>query len=119
MAQGMKTIIAGTRTITSYALVAEAIAESGFAIAEVVSGGARGVDSLGEHWARRNGVPLRLFPADWDRHGKAAGYIRNAQMGDYADALIAVTTGSPGTRNMIEYATRKGLKVFVKRVTEG
>lgn len=110
----MKTIIAGTRTILDYNLVKKTIAESGFKITEVVSGCAKGVDTFGERWAAEHGVPVKKFPAAWKTHGKAAGSIRNAQMGDYAEALIAVTTGSPGTRNMIEYAKKKGLKVFVK-----
>ena len=112
----MRTIIAGTRTITDYRLVEQAVAESGIPITEVVSGCAKGVDTLGEMWAQLHQRPVARFPVDWKKHGKAAGPIRNAEMGDYAEALIAVTTGSPGTRNMIEYARKKGLKVFVKTV---
>jgi len=112
----MKTIIAGTRTITNYNLVEKAVEDSGFAVTEVVSGCARGVDTLGEEFAKKWRIPVKKFPADWSKHGKAAGYLRNKEMGDYAEALIAITTGSPGTRNMIEYATKKGLKVFVVRV---
>lgn len=112
----MKTIIAGSRTVTDYELVSAAVAGSGFVITEVVSGMARGVDTLGEDWARIHKIPVKKFPALWQEFGKSAGFIRNAEMGDYAEALIAVTTGSPGTRNMIDYATKKGLKVFVVRV---
>lgn len=125
----MKTIIAGTRTIGNplihpasvceehYKLLQDAIRASGFRITEVVSGCARGVDTLGEKWAIQHGVPVKKFPAAWKTHGKSAGAVRNAQMGDYAEALIAFTTGSPGTRNMIEYAKKKGLKVFVKELS--
>jgi hypothetical protein len=109
----MKTIIAGSRTITDYWHVLCAVSRSGFEITEVVSGTARGVDKLGERWAECHNIPVKRFPADWSKHGKAAGHIRNAEMGDYAEALIAVTNGSGGTRNMIEYAKKKGLKVFV------
>ena len=109
----MKVIIAGSRTITDMAILVQAISDSGFAITEVVSGGASGVDTLGEQWADENGVGVRLFRADWDRHGKAAGPIRNCQMAGYADALITLWDGkSRGTQDMIYQARLKGLKVF-------
>lgn len=112
----MKTIIAGSRSIGDLATVLRAVNEAGWTITEVVCGGARGVDTLGELWAHRAGVPVRRFPADWDKHGKAAGPIRNGEMADYAEALIAIWDGvSPGTWNMIQQGRRRGLKVFVYR----
>ena len=81
---------------------------------EIVSGGARGADSLGEQWARKNHVGLIVFPADWDAYGKKAGIIRNEQMGEYADGLIAFWDGeSRGTSHMINYAKNNGLDVIV------
>lgn len=113
----MKVIIAGGRNVTTYAYVEDAVKDSGFNITEVVSGCARGADTLGEKYANNNGITIKKFPADWDTHGKRAGYIRNCQMGDYADALIAIWDGeSRGTKHMIDYATKKGLEVFVYRV---
>jgi hypothetical protein len=112
----MKVIIAGSRTITDMREVTAAIAASGFDITEVVCGGARGVDALGWEWAWRNCIPRKEFPALWERYGKSAGYKRNVQMAEYAEALIAITTGSRGTQHMIDIATARGLKVFVRRV---
>ena len=113
----MNVIVAGSRTITDIKVVACAIEESGFEVSEVVSGAARGVDSLGEEWAKSKAIPVRRFPADWNGKGKGAGFIRNAEMADYADALVAVWDGkSRGTANMIEQAKRKGIKVYVKEV---
>lgn len=110
----MKTIIAGSRDIRFPIVVKQAIITSGFDITEVVCGGAKGVDGLGESWALQNGIPVKHFPADWSQHGKSAGYKRNVLMGDYADALIAVWDGaSKGTNHMINIATKKGLKVYV------
>jgi hypothetical protein len=110
----MKTIIAGSRNITQYATVTRAIFEAGFDISEVVSGTARGVDQLGEVWAKRYQIPVKKFPANWDTHGKLAGFIRNTEMAEYADALIAIWDGqSRGTKHMIDIANRKGLKVYV------
>lgn len=119
---GMKTIIAGSRDINDYELVVAAIEQSGFTITEVVSGKARGVDTLGEAWAKIHNIPVKPFPAEWRPKGKldkAAGIKRNINMGNYADALIAVWDGkSRGTEHMIRIATVKGLKVFVLKVLE-
>lgn len=112
----MKVIIAGGREITDYDLVLKAVLNAGFDITAVVSGGARGVDAMGERFAEEAGIQLFKFPADWDKHGRAAGPIRNQVMGDFADALIAIWDGqSRGTKHMIDYATKKGLKVYVER----
>lgn len=111
----MKTIIAGSRTITDYSIVKKAIQESGFNITEVVCGLAKGVDLLGEQYAMENKIPVKYFPADWNTYKSSAGPMRNEQMGDYADALIAVYENkSKGTTHMIQYATKKGLKIYVK-----
>ena len=112
----MRTIIAGTRTITDYQLVKDAVKESGFEISVVICGMAKGVDSLGLQYAEENDLPVEKYPANWEKFGKSAGYKRNVEMADVADALIAVTTGSPGTRHMIDIARAKGFKVFVKEV---
>jgi hypothetical protein len=113
----MKVIIAGSRGITDEHLIFNAIKESGFEITEVVSGGAAGVDKFGEKYANRNDIPLKIFLADWEKKKASAGIIRNAEMANYAEALIAVWDGkSKGTKNMIEIAGRKGLLVFVEVV---
>lgn len=110
----MRVIIAGGRNITDPQSVIDAVVASGFEVTEVVSGGAPGVDANGEAWARARGLPVRVFPADWDAHGNAAGPIRNRQMADYAEALIAIHDGeSRGTADMIRSAETAGLKVFV------
>jgi hypothetical protein len=110
----MKVIIAGSREITDFNTVKIAYEKSGFKATEIVSGAARGVDYLGELLAKNLSIPVKRFPADWNTHGKRAGPIRNAEMANYADALIAVWDGqSKGTENMITQARRKDLSVFV------
>lgn len=110
----VRVIIAGSRNITKYNIIEDAVKSSDFHISEVVSGAARGVDTLGEEWAEKNKVHCKKFPADWDTYGKSAGIIRNVQMADYADALIAVWDGaSRGTSHMIRTAKERNLKVFV------
>lgn len=115
----MKVIIAGSRTLRSFGVVRRAIYHGCAALqiakpSEVVSGGASGVDSTGELWAGANGVPVRRFPADWIRYGLGAGPIRNREMADYADALIAVWDGkSRGTADMIRQMRERGKPVEV------
>lgn len=117
----MRTIIAGSRTITDSAVVEEAVRASGFAPSVVLSGTARGVDVLGEQWAANKRIPLERYPADWNKHGKAAGPIRNQQMADAAGpggALVAIPgPGSVGTHDMIRRAKARGLKVYVHDLT--
>ncbi len=109
-------IIAGSRTITSYGTLLNAIELFDHPITEVVSGRARGVDQLGEQYARQNGIPIKEFPAKWNRYGKSAGYRRNTEMAEYADALIALwDSKSKGTEHMINLARDKGLFVVVQK----
>jgi len=116
----MKVIIAGSRTITDYEFVLEAIEESGFKITEVVSGCANGVDKLGERYALENNIPIKLFPAQWIKYGRGAGIIRNKEMAEYADALIACWDGtSAGTRNMMWQVNDFNLKMYLKRLNMG
>lgn len=110
----MKVIIAGSRDINDYRLVEEAILESPFYVEEVVCGMARGVDLIGESWAIKTSTPVRKFYAKWNELGKMAGHVRNKEMADYADALIAVWDGkSSGTKNMILTMERLNKPVFV------
>lgn len=113
----MKTIIAGSRSITDYAVLLHALTECGWTVTEVISGGARGADRLGEQFAREFDLPLHLCPADWDRYGKRAGYVRNAEMASQAEALIALWDGkSKGTVDMIRRAVDLDLQVYIKEI---
>lgn len=110
----MRTIIAGSRGIISLETVFEAIEKSCFEVTTVISGGAKGVDVLGETWGAANNVPVEIYKADWGAHGKSAGPIRNVKMAEVAEALIAVWDGeSKGTKHMIDVARAKGLKVYI------
>jgi hypothetical protein len=111
----MKMIIAGGRDyiITEYhkSRIAELIKKHN--VSEIVSGGARGADAEGEKIARELSIPIKVFPAQWDKHGKAAGPIRNKQMAVYGDILVILPGGS-GTNNMRNQA--KGEKLMVYRL---
>lgn len=114
----MKTIIAGSRDLLDYNVVAETIRDRlPWKITHVVSGRARGADTLGEKWAEANEIPLSYYPANWDKYGKRAGYVRNLEMAQNAEALLAFWDGeSPGTKMMIKLAKEHGLQVFVEKV---
>ena len=100
----MKLIIAGSRNIDKHKVMhwldRNGVDDEDL---EIICGMAKGPDLAGKEWASTLPVPVIEFPADWDKYGKKAGYIRNAQMAAYADELLAFWDGkSKGTRNMIE-----------------
>jgi len=100
----MKLVIAGSRTIALPATDMWSLMllhDLDLTVKEIVSGGAKGVDTCAEYMARAYEVPFKKFPADWDKYGKGAGHIRNKQMADYGDALLLVWDGeSKGSANM-------------------
>jgi len=121
MPQPFKLIIAGGR---SYADRDTMVREVNKVWAEalpnraliVISGMARGADSMAHSIAVSSGVAVQKFPADWDKFGKSAGYRRNVQMAEIADGLLAFWDGkSRGTKHMIDIATERGL--FVRVIT--
>ena len=115
----MRVIIAGSRSIRLYNIVASAVRTSSYEITTVISGTAYGVDQLGERWAKEHNVPCELFPADWDRYGRSAGYKRNELMAQNADALIAVWDGlSRGTKHMIDIMNKLGKPVHIYQVAD-
>lgn len=110
----MKTIIAGSRNINDYNLLLEAVNKSNFNITCIISGGAKGVDSLGERYSIEHKLPLGIFNAKWEKYGKNAGYLRNKEMVENADALIAIWDGkSKGTKHMIDIAKERELDTYV------
>ena len=110
-----KVIVAGGRDFNDYELLVKTLDKFRVYVPyfEVVSGKARGADSLGERYAKEHKLPIQPFPPNWNL-GKVAAILRNEEMGNYADALIAFwDSSSPGTKHMINYATKKGLQVIV------
>ena len=117
--ENFKVIIAGSRGFSNYKLLKEKCNEylrekrKEYNII-IISGGARGADTLGEKYAQDEGFSLEKFPANWNKFGKSAGFKRNEQMAEVADALIAFWDGkSHGTKHMIEIMENKKLLVRV------
>lgn len=119
-------IIAGSRTFDNYEYlkkkVLNFIGEKQIELSNVciISGTARGADKMGEDFAKELNLQLKCFPADWDKYGKQAGFLRNTQMANYAieddnqGILIAFWDGkSSGTKHMIEIAKKKELEVKI------
>jgi hypothetical protein len=119
----MKLIIAGSREFNDYQLLIDTLKEHNLnvnTVTKVVSGCAHGADKLGERWAVSQCIPIARFPADWDSYGKRAGYVRNGEMAEYADACIVFWNGSSkGTKHMIDIAKRKkDMRLIVVTVTD-
>jgi hypothetical protein len=101
----MRTIIAGSRGFTDYETMALTLRQLPFEITTVLSGGAKGADALAERWAQEHGIPVERHLADWDLHGRRAGYLRNVEMAQEAEACVVFWDGtSKGSNHMINIA---------------
>ncbi len=112
----MKVLITGGRSYADRATVFRELdklhAET--TITVLIHGAATGADTLADSWAKSRGVEVIACPADWSRHGRAAGPIRNkAMLTDHAPELLVAFPGGRGTANMISQARAAGLKIIV------
>lgn len=74
----MFTLISGSRSINDYELVSDILSKAN--ITHIIHGGAKGVDSLAQKYAEENNIPTTIYPANWKKYSKKAGYIRNEEM---------------------------------------
>lgn len=123
----MKLIIAGSRSLDKLtvsdleSIICNTLpSETVDSLTEIVSGHAKGIDQLGEQWAVKNKIPVKLFIPEWTNKAngtfnKAAGHIRNRQMGDYADVALVIMQkpGSNGSQGMIDYMNKLKKPCFV------
>ena len=111
--KALKLIIAGSRSIEDYDKLKDIFNTLPYPVIEIVDGMARhGVDMLGVKLANELSIPLKEFPADWDKYKKPAGMIRNKEMSVYANGLLALWNGvSPGTKDIINRMKKKKLIV--------
>lgn len=85
----------------------------------ILSGHCKGADLMAERYAKEKGFALEIYPADWQKYGRAAGPIRNKQMVENADTVIAfVSESASGTKNLIGNAKKLGKELFVKDIGE-
>jgi hypothetical protein len=117
--ENFKVVIAGSRGFSNYKLLYEKCNEllrekSKTHNIVIVSGHAKGADLLGERYSKDKGYDLEIFPANWKKFGKSAGFRRNEQMAEVADGLIAFWDGkSHGTEHMIKIAEENGINTRI------
>lgn len=123
----MKLIIAGGRDFKDYELLNRKVSEllrnpfnppleivSGGQVSTNAKGESWGADYLGERYAMEHNIPVKSFPADWDKYGISAGPFRNGQMAEYSTDCIVFWDGkSKGSRNMINHARRNKLNLTI------
>lgn len=115
----MKTVIAGSRNITDYSILKNVIDNWKYkdSITEIISGGAKGVDTLGESYACLRNLKLTRVLPDWEQYGKKAGMIRNKIMVDMADLAVILWDGvSPGTKCTIDLVKKKNIPYILSIV---
>lgn len=86
----------------------------------IIQGGAKGADAAAHDWAVCNWVPMEEYPADWGKHGKRAGYIRNVEMLEKGKPdLVLAFPGGKGTEMMVKLAVAAGVPVHKIEYTNG
>lgn len=113
----MKLAIIGSRTFNDYKLLCDHLEKHLNTTTMVISGAARGADSLGEKWAKENSIKTLIFPAEWDKYGKRAGYIRNEDIIKNCDLCIAFWDGtSKGTTHSVSLCKKYNKPVTIIKV---
>jgi hypothetical protein len=107
----MKLAVVGSRTFNDYELLCATLNPHLGKIQVIVSGGAKGADSLAERWAKENGVATEVYLPEWEKYGKSAGFKRNELIVENCDSCVAFWDGvSPGTKSSIDLCKKKGKK---------
>lgn len=117
----MKLAIVGSREITDMSILLEGISKvpAMDQVTEIVSGGAKGVDTLARQFAESRGLRCTEFLPDYARYGRAATLVRNSQIVEYADLVLAIPVkgGSRGTHDSMRKAEKVGKRLIVYEVT--
>ena len=124
----MNLLIAGGRDMINYDILCDGISKfkdtfENVIITGIVTGKARGADSLGERYGVVNDIPIHEFSVDWDKLGKRAGYVRNMEMAKFlvetqGKALIFWDGVSRGTKNMIDILEAMNVDYVIRRYTK-
>jgi len=112
----MKLAVVGSRDFNDYDLMKRYLdrIHSVEPITCIVSGGAKGADSLSERWAKENNIETKVYIPDWNKHGKSAGYKRNVDIITNSDKVIAFWDNvSKGTKHSIDLANKQGKKLKI------
>jgi len=112
----MKLAIIGSRDFNDYELLKQELEPYKNKITLVISGGAKGADTLGERWAKENNILIQIFLPDWNKHGRGAGLLRNHDIIKNCDVVIAFWDNkSTGTKQALELTTiyKKPKKIII------
>ena len=112
----MKVLVSGGRTYSNYRVVKHTLdnIDKQSLITNLIHGGAKGADSLGDRWAKENNVDIKVYKPDWNKYGKAAGVLRNQEMLDIEHPDIVVSfPGGNGTMDMRRRANQMGIKLLI------
>jgi YspA, cpYpsA-related SLOG family len=106
--------IIGSRTFEDYDFLCSVLDPQRIFISEIVSGGARGADSLGELYANKNKIKTQIYRPDYAKYGKKAPFVRNKLIVENSDVVIDFWDGkSTGTKHSLDYAKSKRVKSVV------
>lgn len=111
-------VVAGSRGFNSYEILQKQLnvfleGKFNYEI-EIVSGGAKGADTLGIQFATNSNCFLKIMNADWGQYGRRAGYMRNEDMAKYGDWCIVFWDGvSRGSSHMIDLAKKYNMRLMV------
>ncbi len=108
----MRLAIVGSRNFKNYKYLSRVLDKHKCTV--IISGGARGVDLLAEKYADEKNITKVIYPANWDEHGKSAGFIRNKLIVKDCDELVAFWDGkSKGTRHSIDLAKQDKKMIYI------
>jgi hypothetical protein len=108
----MNVAVIGSRDFKDYEKVKQTLSKLNITL--IVSGGAKGADTLGERYADEHNIPKKIFLPDWEKHGKVAGFLRNTDIINEAELIVAFWDGhSKGTKDSINKAEKQGKKIII------
>ena len=118
---GFNVAIVGSRTFNDYDLAEKFIdnvcEEDEIPIDKIISGGAKGADTIAEEYAKRHNIEIQIFKPDWEKYGKSAGFRRNRDIIENCDICIAFWDGeSKGTKNDIDLCKKLNKLIYICRV---
>lgn len=113
----MRMLVCGGRDFSDADWLGKILSSYRDVITEIIHGAAKGADTMAGAWARAHDIPVKEFPADWERYGKGAGPIRNMQMlHEGKPQLLLAFPGGSGTAHMVRIARREGVKILELKV---
>jgi hypothetical protein len=111
----MRVLVTGGRSFSNRSLLFATLdrLHADHAFTTLIHGGASGADRLAGEWAVSRGIPVEVYPADWQKYGRAAGPIRNQRMIAERPAMVVAFPGGRGTADMVRRVRQAGVELIV------